>query len=489
MAAAAGPPPPMEGRSPRPPDPDGEDSHVGTQQQDQRQQYTPLEQPETVWTTEGVAELRTNLAHSADPITPDAELARLREISTAVYPLHEDSALRQLTEKEATALEAYVSRRLELPAPPTFFSWTATAVKRATLLAFHHEHVVIADVPANARLGNHIPRQSLLRELVAGNTSDAKGRKRMKSFIKEAQRVTFDGDHTLMLVCMSAVVRPTGEVFRIRGLRIQFHLVEVPQAGICQPPQLARNYALQGLGTEGLNKTIQLLEGITRTQVLDIRHPGTQGLALANNDYWTVIFASKTCPAAIQGLTAILVDGLELMLHHFQSSQHPPCWTCLSPKHMQARCKVPSATLPYAWANQLREYTGGTSAQSPPLLTDCRDLATLNRFLSDLVDSESDDGLGEDTVVTKAMDNDPDGLKEEGSASYSSAPRARLPGPDQGHGPIATLGSPQEDIDMDSLRDLLGRQDGQGNHDLFARWAPVWTGDPAYRGPEYSRPR
>ncbi|KAE9067286.1 hypothetical protein PF005_g27818 [Phytophthora fragariae] len=123
-----------------------------------------------------------------DTATP-AEIQRLYSIATAAYPLHADSALRPMTSDEVAAMDAYVNRRLELPAPPTFLSCTATGLKRAAMLVFHHEHVeaaLIADVPANVRLGKYISRQSILRELVAANGGDEAGRLRMKRFIKAA---------------------------------------------------------------------------------------------------------------------------------------------------------------------------------------------------------------------------------------------------------------------------------------------------------------
>ncbi|GMF46551.1 unnamed protein product [Phytophthora fragariaefolia] len=143
-------------------------------------------------------------------------------LATAQYPLHDDSALRGMTPAKVATTEAYVSRRLALPAPPTFLRYTVTAIKRAVLLAFHHEHVeaaLIADVPVNARLGKHISRQSILCEMVTGNAQDETGKIRMKKLIKAAQRITFDGEHTLTVVFMSRSEAKDwgGETFRLLG--------------------------------------------------------------------------------------------------------------------------------------------------------------------------------------------------------------------------------------------------------------------------------
>ncbi|OWZ22451.1 hypothetical protein PHMEG_0002847 [Phytophthora megakarya] len=142
-----------------------------------------------------------------------------------------------MTDEKFAAMEAYVSRKLDLPAPPTFLSCTVTGLKRAALLAFHRDHVeaaLIADVPANARLGKHLSHQSILREMVTGNTSDEAGRLRMKKFISAAQRVTFDGEHTLSIIFMSKATAAAwdGATFRLRGQQIQLNAAGEQVPGI-----------------------------------------------------------------------------------------------------------------------------------------------------------------------------------------------------------------------------------------------------------------
>ncbi|KAG7390737.1 hypothetical protein PHYPSEUDO_006856 [Phytophthora pseudosyringae] len=107
-----------------------------------------------------------------------------------------------MTRDEQKAMEAYVNRRLELPAPPTFVTCTATGFKRAALLSVNQVHIealLIAGILAKVRLGQNIPRQSILRELVADNATYELGRTRMRPFIKAAQRIVYDGDHTLKI--------------------------------------------------------------------------------------------------------------------------------------------------------------------------------------------------------------------------------------------------------------------------------------------------
>lgn len=99
----------------------------------------------------------------------------------------------------------------------------------------------------------NIPRLSILRELAAGNAGDEAGRLRMRSFIKAAQRISFDGDHTLTVVCMSkreAAVWDE-ESFKLRGRTLQLNAIGEQAPGICSLPLLARHYALRVLGTEG----------------------------------------------------------------------------------------------------------------------------------------------------------------------------------------------------------------------------------------------
>ncbi|CAI5725068.1 unnamed protein product [Peronospora effusa] len=88
-----------------------------------------------------------------------------------------------MTDDEKAVMEAYLGRRIELPAPPNFLSCTATACKRSAMLSFHQTHIeaaLVADVPARVRLGKGIPRQSVLRELIASNATTADAKFRMK---------------------------------------------------------------------------------------------------------------------------------------------------------------------------------------------------------------------------------------------------------------------------------------------------------------------
>ncbi|KAE8913684.1 hypothetical protein PF005_g8897 [Phytophthora fragariae] len=196
------------------------------------------------------------------PTAIDAQ-ERLYQLSTAAYPLHADSALRPMTPAETEAMEAYLSRRLDLPAPPTFLSCTATAFKRAAMVVFHQEHVeatLIAEVPANARLGRHVPRQSILHELVAGNTPDEAGKVRMKRFIKDVQRIIFDGEHTLSVVFMShrTVAQWDGAVLRLRGQSLRLHLLGAHVPGLARLrfwPAITLSGLLGRMGSTQFNRS------------------------------------------------------------------------------------------------------------------------------------------------------------------------------------------------------------------------------------------
>lgn len=395
MTGATGPP--TEGRPPWPPDPPGPGPAPITAQAGGTAPSGPpdAQRPQQPWSTEQVAILRDGMLKPDEEGPLWGDLGRLHKISTATYPLHADSALRRMTEEETAAMEAYVSRRLELPAQPTFLSCTATAYKRAAMLAFHHEHVeaaLIADVPANARLGRHISRQSILREMASSNTSDDAGRQRMKAFIQAAQRITFDGEHTLTVVFKSLREATiwAGAVFKLRGQSIQLNQIGNHLPGICSPPMLARNYAVRVLGTESVTVVplIQIMEDIAGVKVLDVRLPGIAGPNTPDNDFRTVIFSSMTCPSTLNGVTGIRVGDTELILHHFQRHQSPPCWRCLSPQHLQSRCRVAEVRLEQTRAIRQREYTGHFQLSTKPILPDCRDLTTLDRLLQELVEPD-----------------------------------------------------------------------------------------------------
>ncbi|CAI5731787.1 unnamed protein product [Peronospora farinosa] len=166
-----------------------------------------------------------------------------------------------MTDDEKAAMEEYLGRRLELPAPPNFLSCTATAYKRAALLSFHKTHIeaaLVADVPARVRLG----------------------------------RVADSWVH---------------EIFKLRGCDITLLMAGVERAGIGPPPLIARNYAIRVMGTEELDalQLIQMFADITDGLVADVRHPGEPGLQQLDNNYWIIVFSTRSCPVQLAGITFI----------------------------------------------------------------------------------------------------------------------------------------------------------------------------------------
>uniref|UniRef100_A0AAV1UQ88 Uncharacterized protein n=1 Tax=Peronospora matthiolae TaxID=2874970 RepID=A0AAV1UQ88_9STRA len=161
-----------------------------------------------VWTPAGVARLRgIGVAPATATVAEATVEQRLFHIATKDYPLYDDdSSLRPMTSDERTALSAYVERRLDLPGPPTFLVCTTPGLQRAAMMAYHQfqvEGTLIADVPARARLGKSLHRRSILREISAAHARNEGDRIKMRLFVLAAQRVVFDGNHTLSFVFMS----------------------------------------------------------------------------------------------------------------------------------------------------------------------------------------------------------------------------------------------------------------------------------------------
>ena len=120
----------------------------------------------TVWSPAAAARLREIGGLRDETEAPDlTEARRPYDIATRDYPLHDETALRPMSEDERSALLAYVERRLDLPGPPTFLACTTPGLQRAAMMSYHQnqvEGVLIADVSARAQLGKHLPRWSIL---------------------------------------------------------------------------------------------------------------------------------------------------------------------------------------------------------------------------------------------------------------------------------------------------------------------------------------
>ncbi|RQM12992.1 hypothetical protein DD237_007952 [Peronospora effusa] len=399
-------------RPPDPPDPTQRTERQAVEAHDINASITPTpnvaeEQDVDVWYTAAVFKLRQEFTSEARALEEQTrELNRMYHLATCEYPLHADSAIRAMTDDEKALMEAYLGRRLELPAPPNFLSCTATAYKRAALLSFHQTHIeaaLVADVPALVRLGKGIPRQSVLRELAANNTTTADAKTRMKAFLKAAQRVIFDGEHTLTFTFISKRVADSWvhETFKLRGCDMTLLMVGVERAGICPPPLLARNYAIRVMVDEELDtlQLIQMFADITDGLVADVRHPGETGLQQLDNNYWIIVFSTRSCPVQLAGITSIAFGKKMVLLHHFQKTQTAPCTRCYNSAHARSRCTVKGNRLGEVRSHRQREYIGKYEAPTLTALPDCINLSELETHLMALTFPESIAGCGN---VTRA---------------------------------------------------------------------------------------
>ncbi|CAI5712754.1 unnamed protein product [Peronospora destructor] len=116
--------------------------------------------------------LKVRAEQDEEAAAAEATMKRLYEIVTRDYPLHEDTALRQMSAEEC---EALTGEKVGISWPPY--------------------------VPRI--LGKSIPRRSLLRELAEANARIAATKEVTEQFIRAAQRVVFDGQHTLTFTFMS----------------------------------------------------------------------------------------------------------------------------------------------------------------------------------------------------------------------------------------------------------------------------------------------
>ena len=147
----------------------------------------------TVWSPAAAARLREIGGLRDEAEAPDlTEARRLYDIAMREYPLYDDTALRPMSEDDRSDFLAYVERRLDLPGPPTFLACATPGLQRAAMVSYHQtqvEGVLIADVPARARLGKHLPRRSILRELTDANARTEAGKLQMTHLLAAVQRV------------------------------------------------------------------------------------------------------------------------------------------------------------------------------------------------------------------------------------------------------------------------------------------------------------
>ena len=123
----------------------------------------------------------------------------------------------------ATSDERVRKRRLDClrgasPSPSWPFHFPSVHHTRPTTCCYggyHHtqvEETLLADVPARARLGKTDSRKSILRELRKAHARNGDDRTKTEHFVRAAQRVVFDGNHTLYFVLYPSVRPPCGTI-------------------------------------------------------------------------------------------------------------------------------------------------------------------------------------------------------------------------------------------------------------------------------------
>ncbi|CAI5720948.1 unnamed protein product [Peronospora effusa] len=175
----------------------------------------------------------------------------------------------------------------------------------------------------------------------------------------------------------------------------------VERAGICPPPLLARNYAIQVMVTEELDalQLIQMFADITDGLVADVRHPGEPGLQQLDNNYWINVFSTRSCPVQLAGITSIAFGTKMVLLHHFQKMQTAPCTRCYNSAHARSRCTVKKDWLGEVRSHRQREYIGQYEAPTLTDLPNCINLSDLETHLVALTFPKSTAGCGD---VTRA---------------------------------------------------------------------------------------
>ncbi|KAE8959444.1 hypothetical protein PR002_g30538, partial [Phytophthora rubi] len=289
-----------------------------------------------------------------------------------------DSKIRAWTALENDTLVNYMAGKLDLPHPPNFIKEIMIAEHRAMLEDFHEKYLNVtltAKLPPSVRLPKQVPHADLFKELFQANTCRRFGTAMMRVLQEDVKRLDYDGTHTLHLVFYS---RHAADRWVLKTLRFQKAVITMQDTarkpgeareGTYNAAQLGLQYAVRvyGAQTIGLVTLVRAFKRIAGACLLDVEYARARKTEIYDNRYHTVRFAQPGCPTELVDVTRVLLDDMQLTIHHFQNQLRRPCGRCYSPRHGRKKCTVSEARLEEARSRYSRRFDGSVeTAQSGP---------------------------------------------------------------------------------------------------------------------------
>ncbi|KAE9339105.1 hypothetical protein PF008_g11735 [Phytophthora fragariae] len=194
----------------------------------------------------------------------------------------------------------------------------------------HLEVMMTADVSPAAKLRKNMTHNSLIAQLYSANADSARGRQMVDRIMEDVTLLHFDGIHTLKFVFHSQRIaeRYTGLAFRLNGTCIELEDSRTGlNASTYQPARLKRLYAVRVYGSEPLGLVVLLttLGQLPGVQVVDAERPRFDSTDIVDNRFLLLRLHAESCPAALRGITKIVLIGHLVTLHHHVVHQRLPC--------------------------------------------------------------------------------------------------------------------------------------------------------------------
>uniref|UniRef100_K3WR04 Uncharacterized protein n=1 Tax=Globisporangium ultimum (strain ATCC 200006 / CBS 805.95 / DAOM BR144) TaxID=431595 RepID=K3WR04_GLOUD len=254
---------------------------------------------------------------------------------------------------EEEALTAWIMGVLTLDAPPAFLACTHTFIQRVTYVKIFEDYLegtVVAVVPPNLLMQEHVAEKTILMQLLASEPVGSKGYTAICEWIRSVKRLFYNAETrrlTFTVKDQSVATKWHRQEIKLRNEKLLlFSTAKLEEEdnrsdinNVTPNHATVLQYQVRvvapGLGIDIIEQLIALS---TECEVISIAREPRAKEETYDSNFWVVVFNSEECPPQIKDVTHISAKGLSIFIHHHQRYSRIPCFQCYDPTHSKSKC-------------------------------------------------------------------------------------------------------------------------------------------------------
>ncbi|KAL3664810.1 hypothetical protein V7S43_009990 [Phytophthora oleae] len=209
------------------------------------------------------------------------------------------------------------------------------------------EYPLYAHPAPGQRVGDNLSKESLMAQISVGEEAAVTQKQETNDFKKAISRITVD--KTARVVTITFKGKLEAEKWANWRMPMANRLLilvdyEAQKERARMTHEVVKinyySFTVQARkGTFTFRDMYWLLDEAIGLQVQTLNHPmdGEQGM---NDKQWTVLAKGAECPEKLKDIAFIVVEDMEVVIHHHEANVNWPCIRCFSTEHPTKYCKL-----------------------------------------------------------------------------------------------------------------------------------------------------